>query len=98
MHQASSLVGIQGSNVGHGAAVAVCSHSQSNSDSIRSIPFERHDLLANIRESVAGNLAKGATTAALLEPHELTNLIETETEALRTLDEPNSEARLPHEP
>jgi P-type Cu+ transporter len=66
MHQASSLVGIQGSNVGHGAAVAVCSHSQSNSDSIRSIPFERHDLLANIRESVAGNLAKGATTATLL--------------------------------
>jgi hypothetical protein len=51
--------------------------------------FERIDFLANIRESVAGNLADGATTATLLKPHELTNLIEGETQALRPLDEPN---------
>jgi hypothetical protein len=49
--------------------------------------FERHDFLANIRESVAGNLADGVSTAALLEAQELTNFIEGKTQiqlALRT--------------
>jgi hypothetical protein len=51
--------------------------------------LERGDLLANIREPVAGNLADGVASAALLEPHELTDFIEGKTEVLRTLDEPN---------
>ena len=41
--------------------------------------LERSDLLANIRESIAGNLADGIATATLFEPHELTDFIEGKT-------------------
>jgi len=52
--------------------------------------FERYDFFTDVRESVAGNLADGVTTATLLEAQELTNLIEGKTQILRALYEPNS--------
>jgi hypothetical protein len=52
-------------------------------------PLERNDFLANIRESVSGNLADCVTVGALLEAQKFTNLVEGEAQVLRTLDEPN---------
>ena len=51
--------------------------------------LERGDFLANIPESIGGNLADGIATAALFKPHEFTDFIEGKTQILRTLDEPN---------
>jgi hypothetical protein len=48
-----------------------------------------NQLLADTAKSGFGNLANGPSTAALLQPHQLANFLETEAQILRTLNEPN---------